>query len=436
MSKKVGAPKNPKRSSRPQNPPPKLPAYLRPQLRLFLTVDIVGSTAFKQRYPSWNDTITVEDLEKLSAARKKQLHPRWFAPIADFYSQTQTTFHRQWDDLKVQAEHDADFKHAKISIGKAPSFWKAIGDEIAFSKRLSNTHEAIFAIGAWIKTLAEVRKLLQEHSSDLDVKSAVWLAGFPVKNTEVVFAPSSFDSNLATAADADDDFVYRALARLKTYYSGTSVAGKDEAWIRDFVGPSIDTGFRIAAKATPRKLMLSIELALLLCHAHDALPANGLSSLRSFLRGLTFRYDGREQFKGVLGSTPYPLLWIDLDSSNDQLKRVNNAEDELSGVKSLTVDQVKNFCVAFIGQHPQYLTPPYICDESDKIVYGSRDPEHEQKATTLARIVAWFENESPKVTGENKVLANPDQELTGTQNIDASELKSLIIAAVKADEST
>ena len=410
---------------------PTLPAYLRPQLRLFLTADIVGSTAYKQRFPSWSEPKSLLGLsaDASAAERKKHLHPAWFAPIADFYAQTQTSFHRHWADLQTQAGKDSAFKD--IVIGKPPSFWKAIGDEIAFSKRLENAHEAIFAMVAWIKTLEDARALLQSHSQELDVKSAAWLAGFPVRNTEVIFAPSSFDKDMKTPPEGDDDFVYRALSRLKAFYDGSGSAGKDEAWIRDFVGPSIDTGFRIAGKATPRKFMISVELANLLHHAHDTLPDKGSSVLKSHLQNIQFRYDGREQFKGVMGNTPYPLIWIDLDSSDSARDALNAAEDEISGTTSPTIKQVGKFCDAFIRDHPKYLVAPYICDAAGKKVHGERPPDHGVKASYLAKIDEWFRSETKKIADENAVMASPELQITGTTTIGKSDLASLKIAAPK-----
>lgn len=376
-------------------PSPLLPDYLCPQLRLFLTADIVGSTGYKQSVArSFNSEQPITGEVK----RKRNLHPKWFAPIADFYSQAQKKFCDEWEDVRKKIRTDC-----QEDIGGAPSFWKAIGDEICFSKRLTSKLCLLAAMRAWISTLSHIRAMLKEHSPELDIKSAAWVAGFPVINTEVIFTDKS--SARTGAEDADDDYVYNVLALLKEFYSEkekSATQGNIRSHLtRDFVGPSIDTGFRISGKASPRKMMISVELAHIWAHVLREFDHDG-KAIYHHLCKIVFGYDGRSSLKGVMGGIPYPLFWVDLDTANPEKHGLNQAEDLLLSHKELKPKELIDFTGAFIQAHPEYLSEPYIL-VSDVSQFGKRPQKHIEQAERLKQIANWFEKESQKVAQENQM---------------------------------
>jgi hypothetical protein len=394
MPSKPNAPKKSK-AVKSIAPSPQLPDYLRPQLRLFLTADIVGSTSYKQSVVrSFNSDPTITSETK----RKKDLHPKWFAPIADFYSQAQKHFSEEWESIRKRISQECS-----EDIGDPPSFWKAIGDEICFSKRLTSKLCLLAAMRAWISTLTHIRKMLKDHSPELDVKSAAWIAGFPVINTEVIFSNKS--SAKSGAEDADDDYVYNVLALLKEFYSEkekNATPGNVRSHLtRDFVGPSIDTGFRISSRATPRKMMLSVELAHIWAHVLKEVDHDG-KPIHHHLCRIAFGYDGRSSLKGVMGGIPYPLFWVDLDTANPEKHELNQAEDLLLSHKEIKPKELLNFTDAFIDAHPEYLSEPYIL-VSDISKFGERPQKHIEQADRLRQIADWFEKESLKVAQENQM---------------------------------
>lgn len=152
----------------------KVPAFLRPQLRLFLSVDLVGSTALKQgvRFP----LSAPEDSSSWSRSGSE-----WFTAIAGFYRNFDREFKSAW---KSYSESNVAAKG--WVPGDRPELWKANGDELLYSKRISEVHQVVATVAVWITALRRYRKQLQQHGSPLDVKASGWLAGFPVNNSEVI----------------------------------------------------------------------------------------------------------------------------------------------------------------------------------------------------------------------------------------------------------
>jgi hypothetical protein len=377
-----------------------LPLYLSSKLRIFFTADIVGSTNYKQKHAQRTGS-SDKGSDTISAKRKKDLHPMWFAPIADFYSQTQKSLDDEWNDL-----HKSINKELSQDIGDAPSFWKTIGDEICFSKLVTSDVCLLAALEAWTQTLVKVRKMLKEHDPDLDVKSAGWLAGFPIHNTEIILAANSKSEQ--SLKDADDDFVYNALLLLERYYENSGAG--TEGLTQDFVGPSIDTGFRIAAHATPRKMTISVELAYMCADASLRLKESKTGTrqqARDRIVDVTFGYDGRIPLKGVMGGSHYPILWLDLDTTDGKASQLNDSESKIlnNSYKDKT-KEFKDFCCNFIDHHSAYLCKPYVLDDKENNVLGDVPPHHADQKQKLLKIADWFIQEKTKLKQEESDLAS------------------------------
>lgn len=311
----------------------KLRPSLQPHLRLFLSADIVGSTAFKQRGGT-------------------QPSGTWFAVVAHFYQLTEAALIRHW-----QVGHRILLKGGQTDslYGEPPALWKTIGDEVAFTKKLTHPAQAVTTLHAWVAALGEVRVLLQKHG--LDVKASAWLADFPHRNYEVVLRVGNPQNELQDGAG--EDYFQWANDRLLQEYLDPS---KNAGLIRDFVGPAIDTGFRLGANASPRKFMISVELAYLLS-GEEIRGGDSIYNLGSFkLKPFVFRYDGRQPLKGVLSGAPYPLIWIDV-LPNDAL---NVAEDDLDNIVAATPLKVRKFAEAYIAAHPERLCSVYMHSDLER----------------------------------------------------------------------
>ncbi|MBF5094005.1 hypothetical protein F1643_05440 [Azospirillum sp. INR13] len=349
-------------------------------LRLFLSVDIVGSTAFKQG----------QALKSKGDAANKTSVPAeaWFSPIAQFYREVERAFSKEWS---TYVEEIAP-KHG-WPVGSSPEFWKSAGDELLYVKVLSDHREAYACVHAWMRAINTYRAVFQTHFPSLDLKTSAWIAGFPVHNAEVAFSSAV---EKASVLQDDDDPVFTNFQLLHQYY----MRGKDAGVTRDFIGPAIDTGFRLSSLATPRKMTVSIDLVLLLISALRMQPPKlGYEDLRFF-------YEGRVPLKGVLGGTPYPVFWVDMRAENP----LEIAEDNLKGNKPLDSDGVKRFCEAFIDAHPDHVFVPYIANNAD--IYFSKVPDHHRQRLEKLQDYWEKEGEKRKVEEQSAFVKEGGEELT------------------------
>jgi hypothetical protein len=314
-----------------------------PHLRLFLSADIVGSTAFKQ------NASALEAQEQLDEAGevKNAAFPSWFTVVLQFYQQAEQAFTMQWREITSQKVKDVD-----DFFGDPPELWKTIGDEVLFTKRVDHPWQAIVCMHAWVATLDELRQFLAEHK--LNVKSTAWLADFPLRNNEIVLRKITTSS----LQDADDTYILNNQNGLRDYYEEDD----SSEYIRDFIGPSIDTGFRITSFASIRKLAISVELIYLLaCEQVRAQKEPKLYAQKNYvLPSFSFKYDGRKELKGVLNGHGYPIFWIDLDPNNP----LSLAEDNVTNNPKPSSLDMLNLSLAFIESQPLFLSKPYMagCD--------------------------------------------------------------------------
>jgi hypothetical protein len=321
---------------------------VRSSLRLFLSLDIVGSTEFKQASRSGDAPRGIADA--------------WVEPFLSFYQISVEQMEAQWartcaEMLTVEPLN----KSERFGFGVHPEFWKGAGDEVLFSKDIRSPLDAMATIHTFLMVMREHRARFAQKGLQLNVKGTAWLAGFPVNNAEVML-PAQYAKLPAGRLDEPVAENYRFLDLYR--------AGKVRTpYQLDYIGPSIDLGFRLREHATPRRLVVSADLVWLLCHAHDSCTEAERRRCRS-LNIPHIGYDGRQGLKGILGGQPYPLMWIEADPEN----AIDNAEDALlrrtlSGhsPSSDRVGQIRRFCDLFLSSQTALQTRPYIS--------GCADPE-------------------------------------------------------------
>jgi hypothetical protein len=214
-----------------------------PQLRLFASVDLEGSTAFKQALPDGGSR-------------------RWLSVVLDFVEAFEKTF---WTHIGQEA-----LKLARSSSPSQPRLWKILGDELVFDLELRSATEACVYVEALVSAVAEwnrdvmARRKTAEGPGErpLLVKGAAWVAEFPVTNAILPVAENH----------------------------------------HDYIGPSMDTGFRLTKLASPRRLALSVELAWLLLRQNPKRPVEFAGRTRDL--------------KGVASASGYPQFWIEVPSSD------------------------------------------------------------------------------------------------------------------------
>lgn len=312
-----------------------------PTARIFLSVDLVGSTAHKgaPKLPLSHDADHSWGTSGLT--------PPWLSAISDFYSQFAQIFEEEWKKFELFTD-----SNPPLTCGKAPELWKANGDELIYVKEINDRREVHGCVWAWANAIQEYREELKKQGR-LDLKGTVWFAGFPVLNSEIVFA----DPGLEAQEHAfPDDSRLRQLGLRDLWERQPEMRRHLK---RDFIGPSIDAGFRLASLATPRKLILSIDIAYLLSTA--VLPPEMTTDSDFGL--FEFRYDGRMSLKGVLNGKPYPVFWVDILRHD----RLTSVEDKLSVAPVLNNAQtVKEFCEEFYNGHADQLFRPFIKQENEQ----------------------------------------------------------------------
>lgn len=255
-----------------------------PCVRLFLSVDLVGSTAFK-------------NTSEAEVARGQGPLP-WARVFKVFYQSFPQAFRKNLNGSSLPEKLQ-------------PSLVKAIGDELLFQVEIASSQNASDVVWFFAEVLAHYGvEQLKDHPK-LRLKGTAWIAGFPINNYRIPFFENGRQSQV------------------------------------DFIGPSMDTGFRIAKFATPLKLVISIDLALLVLTA-DRAPQ--------------LRFDGTQDLRGVLGGRPYPIFWTKVDGRDKELQ---NAELELlEGNVSVKPEAQLRYCEAFIRSCEQtsgsWLHRPYL----------------------------------------------------------------------------
>lgn len=176
--------------------------------RLFLSVDIAGSTAFKTKHRDPNEA---------------SYWPRLYEGfMEDFPAKLAAV---------VQEESDAEKVSLEVDI------WKLLGDEIIFESQVSDPLEAHALTRAFYLTLhAEDERWRRVHG--LRLRGTAFTAEFPNENKLILLERASSNS-----PDG-----------------------------RDFIGPDIDLGFRLTKAARPGCLVVSMDLVDILARISPSRP--------------------------------------------------------------------------------------------------------------------------------------------------------------------
>jgi hypothetical protein len=311
--------------------------FLTPRLRLFLSFDVQGSTSFKYQAAA----------DKIEA---------WLPIIHWFYIETQAAVERSW--LRSSARYRHDFPEAEA--GPGPVFWKSAGDELLFVQEITHPLQCLSAVQAFKDVQAQQDEDLQRRSGGrLRLKATAWLAGFPNLNKEIPL----IGPHTGEVESHDDD----TMLRIARFERGTLPHQ------RDFVGPSIDLGFRLTELATPRRFVVSVELAYVLA---DMMVESHL------MDRLNLQVEEGRVLRGILNDMEYPLIWIDALSHRPAKTNL----ERLMSRNACSADVLREMCGQFIAEAP-VLVMPYIVVE-DRCVYGTVPAAHGEKLTTIRRRIS------------------------------------------------
>ncbi len=213
-------------------------------LRLFVSADLVGSTAFKHGYREPDES-------------------SWMETFREFFETFPNTVSGQYErylDALGESQAKALVGHDVLTT------WKFNGDEVLLQVRLHRYEESLLHVLAARDAALQCPGRWTRKGCTLGVKLTAWLAGFPVTN---------------------------CIVRLP-------LGASDGREVVDYLGPSMDLGFRLTHAADEGRFPLAADLALMLLHARGALRMDEPK----------LYYDGRLALKGVTGGSPYPLVWM------------------------------------------------------------------------------------------------------------------------------
>ncbi|MCB1553931.1 MAG: hypothetical protein KDJ14_09000 [Xanthomonadales bacterium] len=219
---------------------------------LFMSADVVGSTAFKGEH---SDDAGV-----------------WLGAFATLFRELPLVF---MGELGM-AFLDSD------TVPEA-GVWKVMGDEVIFVTVPRSSEEAALATQAFVRTVREYDRRLAERWP-LRIRGACWAAELGARNRQI---------------DIPEMF-----------------GGTDGQPYRDFLGPDIDTGFRLSAHSGHGEVILSPNLAECIARQQQGAPA------------IRFHHFADKPLKGVIAGQPFPLI-IASDIESPGSKRAVTPDGEL-----------------------------------------------------------------------------------------------------------
>jgi hypothetical protein len=303
--------------------------FIKPRLRIFFSVDLIGSTEYK-----------------ISHIADQPTDGSWWPLVSMlFYTDFQKKFIENWQDFERAAG-------AKISVGPQPKLWKALGDELIFYKECVNQDEVVAAVQVWRRTVLDFKA--NWLHPELRFKTGGWLVGTPVRNWEVAFAhdePDDMDVLLSGQSTAYN------FNLLRQYYD----PGLTRKIDIDFIGPSMDCGFRILGFADERRFVMSADLAYLISARVGTWNENGFGDQYP---AIDFYFLGNQELKGYSRSGfDYPVFWLDAFALCKESDSVVHAKmvDVLDPPRQVSSAQVKEALEPFLKQFGGPPDIPYIC---------------------------------------------------------------------------
>ena len=269
------------------------------KLRLFHSVDLIGSSVYKAKKRERNDDV------------------EWCNTFGEFYQDFPKKLLGQYNELLDYLDSD---DVDKSSFPK-PKIWKILGDEILFYTDITHEKQILIHIIALKKALIEYNDLLDQKKIPIvRCKGTTWLAGFPVNNIEI-----------------------------------------DSSGYKDFIGPSVDAGFRLTQFASQRKLVISIDALLMFSTAMRDFETNETNETkgRKITNENLIRFDGKFELKGVYNNDPYPIFWL------DAYPETFEKEDEWMGIgKNCDYLDAMQYSERYIKNN-EYMIRPFIAEATD-----------------------------------------------------------------------
>ncbi|ADG91858.1 conserved hypothetical protein [Arcobacter nitrofigilis DSM 7299] len=342
--------------------------YDESHLLYFFSVDVINSTAFKN------------DKQKREVNNSKYcVSSSWAIAFKNFYDEIRKILNDKYNEIIKRENIEKENFYF-------PFQWRIIGDEIVFFSVVKSFVHILYHLEASKNTIVDFNK--DKKKIPFSVKGTAWIAGFPVNNTII---KSSSEKGL-------------------NFNSNGKISDFENV---NFLGPSIDIGFRISKYSSSRKFILSIDLAMIVTYL-----INNKQSISKF----KFYFDNNQMLKGVGVDGQYPIIWI---LSEDDIKEKDSFYLEKSSpcCTKLLYDHLKstlenlNLLPPFIigCEHSEFTIP----DEYDSLYKGVIE-EFEYAFNVVQDIESKNEKQSESKNEEQSESKNGEQEikLTVEDNIE------------------
>lgn len=250
-----------------------------PCIKLFLSVDIAGSTKLKNT----NNYYQIQQFCEEHVTIEKILAPDSQFTSENIYEKIcEDETHQDWSRIIQKCFDDFNTRfNGKLNSKPTanPIFpWKMAGDELIYCIDVDSRTDVHKYLIAFFRTLRFFDKQYLEKGSYIRLKGAAWTAGFPIRNR--IMTPITYP-------ELPEQCTSEPLCKLN---------------LQDYMGPEIDIGFRIGKYTFPGIIVVSLELAYILVDSQ-------LKRVKEIER-LRVVDTGWEELKGVWEGNKYPILWL------------------------------------------------------------------------------------------------------------------------------
>lgn len=260
-----------------------------------MSCDLVGSTSHKQSADSTD---------------------QWITDFLGFYYKFPARVRENLDD---------------VQLSERLTFWKAVGDELLFTLDVHHETDVFKVVNAWIAAMDQYEKELSTKNK-MKAKGGAFIATFPHPDYEVAVP------TVPVGADSERDVIVQNESMKKAVTSGDSdLTGRP---LVDFLGPSIDTGFRVISVCSQRYFTISLEVAW-------AMAYHQLHHARSEIIDGFLLLEERSM-KGVWEGREYPVFALDRQYSDKIVQHIGKVRGNGS-VPLMEVDRLATACTADQG---------------------------------------------------------------------------------------
>ena len=341
--------------------PNEFPTY---RVRLFLSVDLVGSTQLKN---------------------KSKSNKQWVKIFQTFYKEFPATLERRYRNI-LENEKCREIRLNDAEKEAYPKLWKTIGDEILFCCSLQSLIHLSACMIAFIEALIEYGNTLKnskEMSGGLSTKGNAWVASFPTPNCSISLKDTSNESVVSEKLEEEVD--------------------KDPSKF-DFLGKGIDAGFRISKFSSENNFTISPGLGVLVCKCIEGKNVTG------FYHNITFIK--QESLKGVVNNNPYPILVIDTCRDDDQKELFKIEKKFLKTPEEQDCSQLREYLEKYLNYHEI---------ELPDLKLFSSDPNPEPPNFYNEYKIEW-ENEMKQENKKNKEWEHDMEQKKETENNDGDKV--------------